>query len=133
LFGHLSVAHAHPRWVVEELARALGDTDHELGALLAADNEAPGVALVARPGRSTRDELPGEPTRWSPYGVHLASGDPGAVDAVAEGRAGVQDEGSQLVALALASAPLEGTDLRWLDLCAGPGGKAALLAALAAG
>jgi 16S rRNA (cytosine967-C5)-methyltransferase len=45
----------------------------------------------------------------------------------------VQDEGSQLVALALAEAPLEGRDERWLDLCAGPGGKAALLAALAAG
>ena len=131
-FGHLSVAYAHPRWVVEELARALGDTDHELEALLAADNEAPGVTLVARPGRSTRDELPGEPTRWSPYGVHLASGDPGAVDAVREGRAGVQDEGSQLVALALAGAPIDGLDQRWLDLCAGPGGKAALLAALSA-
>jgi 16S rRNA (cytosine967-C5)-methyltransferase len=36
------------------------------------------------------------------------------------------------VALALASAPIEGPDARWLDLCAGPGGKAALLAALAA-
>jgi 16S rRNA (cytosine967-C5)-methyltransferase len=52
---------------------------------------------------------------------------------VAEGRAGVQDEGSQLVALALAGAPLDGPDLHWLDLCAGPGGKAALLAGLAAG
>ncbi len=48
-----------------------------------------------------------------------------------EGRAGVQDAGSQLVALALTRAPLEGRDERWLDLCAGPGGKAALLAALA--
>jgi 16S rRNA (cytosine967-C5)-methyltransferase len=53
------------------------------------------------------------------------------VPAVAEGRAGVQDEGSQLVALALAEAPLEGRDELWLDLCAGPGGKAGLLAALA--
>jgi 16S rRNA (cytosine967-C5)-methyltransferase len=44
----------------------------------------------------------------------------------------VQDEGSQLVALALAAAPIDGPDARWLDLCAGPGGKAALLAALAA-
>jgi 16S rRNA (cytosine967-C5)-methyltransferase len=51
---------------------------------------------------------------------------------VAEGRAGVQDEGSQLVAVALAAAPLDGQDRRWLDLCSGPGGKAALLAALAA-
>jgi 16S rRNA (cytosine967-C5)-methyltransferase len=50
---------------------------------------------------------------------------------VSDGRAGVQDEGSQLVAYALAAAPLEGSDRRWLDLCAGPGGKAALLAALA--
>jgi 16S rRNA (cytosine967-C5)-methyltransferase len=43
----------------------------------------------------------------------------------------VQDEGSQLVAVALAAAQLEGRDERWLDLCAGPGGKAALLASLA--
>jgi 16S rRNA (cytosine967-C5)-methyltransferase len=54
------------------------------------------------------------------------------VEAVREGRAGVQDEGSQLVALALANAPLDGPDEKWLDGCAGPGGKAALLAALAA-
>jgi 16S rRNA (cytosine967-C5)-methyltransferase len=59
-------------------------------------------------------------------------GEPGALDAVREGRAGVQDEGSQLVALALANAPLDGPDRRWLDGCAGPGGKAALLGALAA-
>jgi 16S rRNA (cytosine967-C5)-methyltransferase len=43
----------------------------------------------------------------------------------------VQDEGSQLVALALARTPVEGDDTRWLDLCAGPGGKASLLAGLA--
>lgn len=129
--GHLAVAHSHPRWVVEELARSLGDRADELATLLAADNESPAVVLVARPGRSVRDELPGVPTTLSPYGVRLAGGDPGAVPAVAEGRAGVQDEGSQLVALALAAAPLDGEDLRWLDLCAGPGGKAALLAGLA--
>jgi 16S rRNA (cytosine967-C5)-methyltransferase len=77
-------------------------------------------------------ELPGEPTPYSPYGVLSSGGNPADVTAVAEGRAGVQDEGSQLVALALATAPLDGADERWLDLCAGPGGKAALLAALAA-
>lgn len=59
-------------------------------------------------------------------------GEPGALEAVRDGRAGVQDEGSQLVAMALAAAPVEGRDERWLDGCAGPGGKAALLAALAA-
>jgi 16S rRNA (cytosine967-C5)-methyltransferase len=127
---HAAVAYSHPEWVVDELRSAVGRS--ELHALLAADNVPPRVTLVARPGRSTRDELPGEPTPYSPYGVVLAGGDPRDVPAVAEGRAGVQDEGSQLVALALAEAPVEETDRQWLDLCAGPGGKAALLAALAA-
>lgn len=129
--GFATVAHSHPRWVVETLRDAVGES--EIDSLLAADNRPPRVVLVARPGRSTRDELPGQPTPFSPYGVELAGGDPGAVPAVAEGRAGVQDEGSQLAALALAGASVEGRDERWLDLCAGPGGKAALLAALAGG
>ena len=128
--GHLALAHSHPRWVVEALDEAVGAD--ELEALLAADNRPPRVTLVARPGLATRDELPGTPTTLSPYGVVLDGGDPGAVPAVAEGRAAVQDEGSQLVALSLAEHPLDGRDERWLDLCAGPGGKAALLAALAA-
>ena len=136
--GHLAVAHSHPRWVVEALSEALsgvlGD-DSALEALLEADNAAPRVTLVARPGLADVEELEaagGTRTTLSPYGVVLAGGDPAAVPAVAEGRAGVQDEGSQLVALAMADAPLEGRDERWLDLCAGPGGKAALLASLAA-
>ncbi|MGZ4436713.1 MAG: RsmB/NOP family class I SAM-dependent RNA methyltransferase, partial [Nocardioidaceae bacterium] len=132
--GFAAVAHSHPRWVVEALTEALGPAAGELDALLAADNDAPKVTLVARPGLATTDELltaGGEPGRWSPHAVTLAGGDPGAVEAVAQGRAGVQDEGSQLVALALARAVVDGRDERWLDLCAGPGGKAALLAALA--
>jgi 16S rRNA (cytosine967-C5)-methyltransferase len=129
--GYAEVAFSHPRWIVDLLTEAVGPA--EIDALLAADNDSPAVTLVTRPGRSTREELAGQPTRFSPYGVVSAGGDPGSVPAVAEGRAGVQDEGSQLVAIALAEAPLEGPDRRWLDLCAGPGGKAALLAALAAG
>lgn len=126
----LAVAHSHPRWIVDLLDLAV--PDGELEAVLAADNVPPRVTLVARPGRCDRGELPGTPTPFSPYGVVLDSGDPSRIPAVAEGRAGVQDEGSQLVAHALAVAALEGRDERWLDLCAGPGGKAALLAALAA-
>ncbi|GAA4825158.1 RsmB/NOP family class I SAM-dependent RNA methyltransferase [Nocardioides caeni] len=131
--GHaqLAVAHSHPVWVVAALERALGGASAELPALLDADNVPPRVTLVARPGRATRDELPGEPTTLSPYGVTLAGGDPADVAAVAEGRAGVQDEGSQLVALAAVEAPVEGRDEVWVDLCAGPGGKASLLSALA--
>jgi 16S rRNA (cytosine967-C5)-methyltransferase len=127
----LATKHSHPAWVVEELRRAIGDA--ELEAVLVADNAPPKVTLVARPGRSERAELPGEPTPYSPFGVVLEGGNPAAVRAVAEGRAGVQDEGSQLVALVLATAPIEGPDRSWLDLCAGPGGKSALLAGLAAG
>jgi 16S rRNA (cytosine967-C5)-methyltransferase len=48
---------------------------------------------------------------------------------VREGRVRVQDEGSQLAALALSRARPILAGERWLDLCAGPGGKAALLAA----
>ncbi|MDX3077175.1 RsmB/NOP family class I SAM-dependent RNA methyltransferase [Streptomyces sp. MI02-7b] len=138
---HLAVVHSHPRWIVSALWDALGGGRAGMEELLAADNERPEVTLVARPGRVTPQELADalppdatEPGRWSPYAVRLAEGgDPAAVEAVREGRAGVQDEGSQLVAAALAAAPLgDGPDRVWLDGCAGPGGKAALLAALAA-
>jgi 16S rRNA (cytosine967-C5)-methyltransferase len=122
---------SHPAWVVEALDRAL-DRPGGLEDLLRADNERPTVTLVARPGLATREELGGTPLEISPYAVSLAGGDPGDVVAVREGRAGVQDAGSQLAALVLARAPLEEPDNRWLDLCAGPGGKAALLAAVAA-
>ncbi len=129
--GRIAIEYAHPPWIVEAFAEAL--PPDEVEQLLAADNEPPRVTLVARPGLATADELlkhqDATPGRWSPYAVVLQAGDPGAIPAVAEGRAGVQDEGSQLVALALAAAPIKGRDERWLDLCAGPGGKSALLAA----
>lgn len=133
---HLAVVHSHPRWVVSALWDSLGGGRAGIEDLLEADNERPEVTLVARPGRSTTDELAEAtetlPGRWSPYALRMAEGgEPGAIEAVNDGRAGVQDEGSQLVAIALANAPVEGSDARWLDGCAGPGGKAALLAALA--
>jgi 16S rRNA (cytosine967-C5)-methyltransferase len=127
----LSERFSHPAWVVDALARAL-DRPDELETLLAADNERPTVTLVARPGLATREELGGTPLPISPHAVTLPGGDPGALVAVREGRAGVQDAGSQLVAVALARATVSGSDTRWLDLCAGPGGKTALLAAIAA-
>ncbi len=132
--GHLAVRHSHPRWVVEAARDALGGSLEQTAAFLEADNARPSVTLVARPGRSDIDELVragGRPGRWSPYAVMLPDGDPAGVPAVAEGRAAVQDEGSQLVALALAGAALEGPDARWLDACAGPGGKSGLLGAVA--
>ncbi|GAA4230375.1 transcription antitermination factor NusB [Actinomadura meridiana] len=130
----LSVLHSHPKWIVSALRDAVGDG--EIEALLAADNARPRVTLVARPGRAAVQELidaGAEPAPYSPYGAVLPEGDPAAVEAVRDGRGAVQDEASQMVALALAEAPLNGgPDARWADLCAGPGGKAGLLAALAA-
>ncbi|MEO6879332.1 MAG: RsmB/NOP family class I SAM-dependent RNA methyltransferase [Mycobacteriaceae bacterium] len=134
--GALALAHAHPRWIAQAFADSLGADAGELGEALAADDTRPQVHLVARPGEISADELAavtgGSVGPWSPYAVHLESGgDPGSLQAVREGLAGVQDEGSQLVARAVALAPVEGADgLRWLDLCAGPGGKGALLGAL---
>jgi 16S rRNA (cytosine967-C5)-methyltransferase len=124
----------HPRWIVDAWRDAL-DAPEEVDRALLADDAAPEVHLVAR--RIDRDELvaetDGEPGPWSPYAVRLHGGDPGKLAAVRSGAAAVQDEGSQLAALALTRAPLEGPDVRWLDMCAGPGGKAALLAAVRPG
>jgi 16S rRNA (cytosine967-C5)-methyltransferase len=95
------------------------------------------VHLCARPGRidpnDLADRVGGVPGAFSPLAVYLSGGSPGDLPAILHGDAHVQDEGSQLVALALADAPVDGPDERWLDLCAGPGGKAGLLGALAAG
>lgn len=130
----LAVRYSHPAWVVRALRSALRAVDaaDELEALLEADNQPPKVTLVARPGLVDPSALPGSPGTVSPYARVLDGGDPGDVAAVRDGLAGVQDEGSQMVALTLARAEIDGPDAHWLDLCAGPGGKAALLGALAA-
>src|SRR5271154_4477557 len=138
--GHAALVHAHPRWIAQAFADALGADAGELEALLASDDERPQVHLAARPGVLTAGELAdavdGTVGRYSPYAVYLPGGDPGRLAPVRDGQALVQDEGSQLVARALTLAPIDddvGDTGNWLDLCAGPGGKTALLAALGVG
>jgi 16S rRNA (cytosine967-C5)-methyltransferase len=160
IVGHLSVRYSHPRWIVSALSEALAEDPAsglaETEAALAANGDRPRVALCAVPGLADPAELVAagaEPGRWSPYAAELAEGDPAQIAAVAQGRAAVQDEASQLAALALARVEVAGSagsggsavsggsrgsagsgggpvGARWLDLCAGPGGKARLLAAL---
>ena len=126
----LSAITSHPVWVVRAFRRALeaeGRAD-ELDALLDADNQAPRVNLIALPGLADAPDG-AQPDRYSPLGFTMGGGDPQRLVEAADGRVRVQDEGSQLAALALSrSRPVQPGEL-WLDLCAGPGGKAALLAA----
>lgn len=128
----LSLEHSHPLWIVRAFRQALvaEGRDDELEDLLIADNFAPRVSLVALPGLATISEIRGtQKATYSPFAAVSDGGDPALWPAVSEGRARVQDEGSQLAALALSRArPIEPGE-RWLDICAGPGGKAALLAA----
>ncbi|OOK65998.1 nusB family protein [Mycobacterium kansasii] len=132
--GHAAFVHAHPRWIAQAFADALGTAAAELEAVLASDDERPHVHLAARPGVLTAAELAaavgGTVGRYSPYAVYLPGGDPARLAPVRDGQALVQDEGSQLVARALTLAPVDDDRGRWLDLCAGPGGKTALLAGL---
>jgi len=152
-----AVRHSHPAWIVRGLRQALvshGADAAELTDLLEADNAAPVVNLVALPGLGDIApvlEAGAEPSPIGPDAALHAGGDAARLPGVRDGVVRVQDVGSQLTARALAAAPLAGrghddgpvasgasahpgTQTEdWLDLCAGPGGKAALLAALAAG
>ena len=134
----LSIERSHPVWIVRAMRQALaahGRVPTEVEELLAADNLSPLVHLVALPGIGDLREAEengaeaGELVEGSATYRH---GDLGRMESVRSGRVRAQDAGSQIVARALASTPLEGADETWLDLCAGPGGKAALLGALAA-
>lgn len=131
-YERLAVEYSHPIWVVRALEQALrlDGRESELKDLLLADNIAPLVSLVALPGLASKsdfEDLPIGPA--SPIGAQMDGGDPNNLKAFREGRIRVQDQGSQLAALCLVDAkPIQQNEL-WLDLCAGPGGKAALLAA----
>lgn len=118
-----------PEWLASELSPLVGED--EWPSLL---ERAP-LDLRVNVARASRDDLlqqfaEGTPTPISPWGIRLPPDS--RVDnhpAFESGLIEVQDEGSQLIALACAA----GDGERILDLCAGAGGKSLALAAMAPG
>ena len=128
--SRLAITYSHPEWIVSAYFDLLRDYE-EVRALLEANNTPAKPTFVTWPGRSEIAEFQewgAVQTPYSPYGFR-ADVTPSALEAVRHRRAGVQDEGSQLVATIFAAAAADKSS--WLDLCAGPGGKAALLASIA--
>lgn len=125
----MAIQYSHPEWIISAYYDLLKDWKEVESAL--AINNVPAVpTLVAWPGFSTQAdliEIGAEPTKFSALGATW-KGNPGNLEVIRHRLAGVQDEGSQLVATLFAS---YAKGKKWLDLCAGPGGKAALLSAIA--
>jgi 16S rRNA (cytosine967-C5)-methyltransferase len=118
-----------PEWLIPELSPLVGED--EWPALL----QRASLDLRANVARASRDALllrfeGASATPLSPWGIRLPP-DSHIDDRpeVQSGLAEVQDEGSQLIALACG--PTDGE--RILDLCAGAGGKSLALAAAAPG
>ena len=129
----LSIQYSHPLWILQAFKSALASRglEKQLEELLASNNIAPKVSLAALPGFCSPNDFDFEHQEQnaSPIGVEI-SGNPANIELVNKGFARVQDQGSQLVTLALIDAPIQVADDAWLDMCAGPGGKAAILAAV---
>lgn len=126
----LAAKYSHPEWIVSAYFDLLKE-ETEVVKALQANNVPASPTLVSWPGRSTQAELValgGVATTYSPFGATSVE-IPSEIDLIRGRRAGIQDEGSQLVAYVFSQAAMAQPD--WLDLCAGPGGKAALISSIA--
>jgi 16S rRNA (cytosine967-C5)-methyltransferase len=129
----LALEQSLPRWIAERLVSELGA--QEARALSAAMNARAPLTVRANLLLGTREALRAqlaservgaEPTRYSPWGLVLDGRENAfALRSFKEGRFEIQDEGSQLIALACGARP------GWtvVDACAGAGGKSLALAA----
>ena len=128
-YAKLALEYSHPEWIVSSYFDSLKNSS-EVISLLQANNIPAKPTLIAWPGLATQGELleaGALPIATSSVAATF-DGNPGDIAAIRERRAGVQDLGSQLVVEKFYDQFKP--NLRWLDLCAGPGGKAAYLSAL---
>lgn len=129
--SRLAIEFSHPMWIVEAYLARLGNLSR-VREELEANNENPKVTAIIYPGESwSAETIAGsEESEWLPEARYI-HGNPELLREIRGAKAGIQDQGSYLVARALSrvpsSAETESGESLWLDLCAGPGGKAALL------
>ncbi|MFZ9784138.1 MAG: transcription antitermination factor NusB [Candidatus Nanopelagicaceae bacterium] len=128
-YSRLALEYSHPEWIVSSYFDSLKNSS-EVISLLQANNNPAKPTLIAWPGLATQGELQeaGALAIATSSVAATFDGNPGDIAAIRERRAGVQDLGSQLVVEKFYDQFKP--NLRWLDLCAGPGGKAAYLSAL---
>ncbi len=124
--ARLAIQYSHPEWIVSaylDLLKDLALVEREL----VSNNTPAKPTLVAWPGETNQADLlalGATATQYSHYGATY-DGSPSSLELVRHRKAGVQDEGSQLVASIFSDVTSDAAVT--LDLCAGPGGKAALL------
>lgn len=130
--AYLSGALSHPEWLAGRWLDRYGFAAAEAWALF--DNAPAALTLRANTLRGTRDALAArlaeagvttEPTRFAPDGLVVTDGNPLLTPLVRDGLFIVQDESSQLVAVATGVQPGDTV----LDACASPGGKTTAMAA----
>ena len=123
----LSILYSHPIWIINAYFDQLKDWN-AVEELLRINNMPVAPHIVAWPGKSSVEEILQVGGEKLPIGTFSVLSDwlPNDYPAIKDKRAGIQDMGSQLVA-EIFFATKNDSPLKWLDLCAGPGGKAALL------
>ena len=123
----LSILYSHPTWIINAYFDQLKDWN-AVEELLRINNMPVSPHIVAWTGKSSVEEILQVGGEKLPIGTFSVLSDslPNDYPAIKDKRAGIQDMGSQLVA-EIFFATKNDSPLKWLDLCAGPGGKAALL------
>ncbi|MGH9307947.1 MAG: 16S rRNA (cytosine(967)-C(5))-methyltransferase RsmB [Vicinamibacterales bacterium] len=129
---YLAITLSHPRWLAARWFDRYGFAAAE--AWCQFDNQAGPLTLRANRLRNTREELAAalaavgvvtEDARFAPDALLVTHGNPLLTPLASAGLFVVQDEASQLVAIAVSAVAGE----RVLDACAAPGGKTTAMAA----